>query len=118
AGGAEEALDRQASEPISGIPLIPRFAGKTVLSSSLLRQNGRDLIDERLGALIRPRVVIVGGSHSAMASALKLLDQSSGIEFEPGGITLLHRSPLKITYASAAEAVGDGFHTFTSADIC
>jgi hypothetical protein len=118
AGGAEEALDRPASEPIAGIPLIPRFAGKTVLSSSLLRRNGRVLIDERLGALSRPRVVIVGGSHSAMASALTLLDQSSGIEFEPGAITLLHRSPLKITYASADEAVGDGYHTFTSADIC
>lgn len=50
------------------------------------------------------RIVVLGGSHSALSAAKKLHEHGSS-RF---AITIVHRSPLRFYYASEAEAREDG----------
>ena len=118
ATGGEEASDRLATALVAGEALLPRFAQKTVLSSQVLTAEGATGVAARLAVHPQPRVAIVGGSHSALASAMVLLGQCSDVEFGTGAVTILHRSPLRITYGSPNEAVADGYFPFSAADIC
>jgi len=59
-------------------------------------------------------VVIIGGSHSAISSANKLL--SLEIQFKDASIKLFHRSPLYVTFESSEEAKKLGFTDFNEED--
>jgi hypothetical protein len=65
-----------------------------------------------------PKVVVIGGSTSALASVALMLRSRPGIAFGAGGITLLHRRPLRPFYHSAEAAHADNFHDFDDNDIC
>lgn len=119
ATGAIEAPERLWREAVAGgPPLLPRFAGKVVRSSVLLSPAGAVAAAERLSACASPKVAVVGGSHSAVACARLLLDASPGLRFTEGGVTVLHRRPLRLTYASGAAALADGYAEFGPEDVC
>lgn len=118
ATGAHQPVGRLFDEPVAGVPLLPRFAHKTVQSADFLSDAGLEKIAERLSDQSSPRVAIVGGSHSAIASAHACMQGSLGISFGPASVTVLHRGLLRLTYASAEEALSDGYDAFGSADIC
>lgn len=118
ATGAQEPEDRLLREVVAAGPLLPRFAGKVVQSSALLSHAGAAAAVGRLAARAAPKVAIVGGSHSAVACARLLLDASPGLHFGEGGVTVLHRRPLRLTYASEAAALAEGYTAFGPDDVC
>ncbi len=118
ATGAQEQPERLLREVVAGGPLLPRFAGKVELSSALMSPAGAAATVERLASRRPPKVAIVGGSHSAVACARLLLDASPGLRFEEGGVTVLHRRPLRLTYASEAAALAEGYAEFGPEDVC
>ena len=91
-------------------------ANKFTLSSELLKTNKTSPIVKHLKNLDDPQVVIIGGSHSAISSANKLL--SLEIKFKDASIKLFHRSPLYVTFESPEEAKKLGFTDFNEEDIC
>lgn len=61
-------------------------------------------------------VVVVGGSHSAMSTVDRLNDALGPVGLRR--IILLHRTPLRLYYASIEEAKRDGYEFDDPADIC
>ncbi len=118
ATGAHQPIERLYSERVAGAALLPRFAHKTIQSSDFLGRAGPKKMTELLGHREFPKVAIVGGSHSAIASAHLCLQGPRGISFGPASITVLHRSQLRLTYASPKDALADGYAAFGPEDIC
>lgn len=117
ATGGHQPIERLESKEIAGKPLLPRFGAKTVQSSTFLRHEGLRTALGPLASVPDTRVAIVGGSHSAMASAVLCLRQQM-VPFGPDSVTVLHREELRLTYASPQEACNDGFRSFGPDDIC
>jgi hypothetical protein len=63
-------------------------------------------------------VAIIGGSTSAAALAYAMLHRLPGVTFGPGGLSILHRRPLRIFYPSVAAALAEGYTEFGPDDIC
>ncbi|MFD2780128.1 hypothetical protein ACFS32_02180 [Novosphingobium pokkalii] len=91
---------------------------RLVLSDSFLRLGGLDALCKRLTDVRSPRIAIVGGSTSALASAVLLLKADPALALGAGAITLLHRRPLRPFYPSREAALAEGFTDFSDADIC
>jgi hypothetical protein len=118
ATGAHQPISRLRAETISGIMLLPTYAGKVIQSGYLLTDVGTAEIAHRLSHEKHPQVVVVGGSTSAGAVARTLLEQDSKGAFGAASITLMHRRPLRIFYNSVTEAMQDGYEDFGPDDIC
>lgn len=118
ATGAAQSRAALEHATVAGQPLLPRFGDKTVLSGDLLAHGGKALLAQRLHGKREPRVVVVGGSHSAMSSALVCLQHWDAEQRQQGRVTILHRRPFRITYASPEVARAEGYHDFTPDDIC
>jgi Pyridine nucleotide-disulphide oxidoreductase len=80
-------------------------------SDWLLRRRPRELTS--LLGRRRPRVTVVGGSHSAFSVAWRLLRAHEGVE-----VHLVHRGPLRVCYASERAARDDHFDAFDEDDVC
>ncbi len=118
ATGATQPVSRLADETVAGIPLA-RFGRERLLQSGeVLTDDGLRSVAARLSGLSDPRVAIVGGSTSAVATAHALLHRLPSVAFGPGGLALLHRRPLRVTYESAEAARAEGDLDFTDDDIC
>lgn len=118
ATGGVQPLARLAVEHAAGSPLLPLHARKLLQSGDVLTTGGLDAIGRRLELRRDPRVAIIGSSSSALASACALLRSQLGRRFAPGAVTVLHRRPLRIFYASAAAALAEGYDEFGPEDIC
>lgn len=105
-------------EKVAGEPLLPRFIEKTVLLEEILERSGELKLAQFLTGKKFPKVAIVGGSHSAIASAYVCLHKAKEIEFSDRAVTILHRQPLHLTYISPEAALEDGYTAFDSEDIC
>lgn len=68
----------------------------------------------RLGS---PRVVVVGGSHSAFGAAKLLLALDHEKRWPKASLTIVHRSPIKVTYDDPTAARRDGC-CFDDDDVC
>jgi hypothetical protein len=77
-----------------------------------------EAVQARLADVRAPRIAVIGGSTSAMATVVHLLKASPALPLGTGAITLLHRRPLRPFYPSRAAALADGFSDFTDDDIC
>jgi dTDP-4-amino-4,6-dideoxygalactose transaminase len=117
ATGGHQPLARLQSEPVGSAPLLPRFENKLMQSGELFGLDGAERLMERLGGKPNPRIAVIGGSTSAGAVAVQLLRQTS-IPLGEGGVTLVHRSPLRLFYASSDEAAADGYSDFRPEDVC
>ncbi|OBI89251.1 hypothetical protein A9X00_21360 [Mycobacterium sp. 1245805.9] len=91
---------------------------KIVSSHRLLSRGGAQEVARRLArAQGSPRVVVLGGSHSAFSAAWMLLERIPGLSFGPRGVQILHRSEPRPTYPSRAAAHVD-FYEFSESDVC
>lgn len=116
--GAEQRKKMLTNEKVAGLPLLPRFQHKTMLSSAFLGQDGPHEMAKLLKDKTSPKVAIIGGSHSAISSANLCLRGYGNINFAIDCVTVLHANELRLTYASPDAAVADGYTFFESNDIC
>jgi hypothetical protein len=119
ATGASQPIERLRRETVAGVNLVERCGQRLLQSGDILSTSGFAAMSARLGALGRsPRVAIIGGSTSAAAIAYAMLHRLPGITFGPGGLTILHRRPLRIFYPTVEAALADGYTEFGPDDIC
>lgn len=97
---------------------LGQWREKIVSGHRLLSRGGAQEVARRLArAHGSPRVVILGGAHSAFSAAWMLLERIPGLSFGPRGVQILHRSEPRPTYASRAAAHID-FYEFSESDVC
>jgi hypothetical protein len=118
ATGAHQPVARLYRERIAGSRLLPKYADKTIQSGDLIGPAGRAIWADHVAHRRSPKIVIVGGSHSALASACWCLYRSGCDTFGRHAVTLLHRGTLRLTYPSAEAARADGYTDFDEDDIC
>ncbi|WP_296614957.1 DegT/DnrJ/EryC1/StrS family aminotransferase [Sphingomonas sp.] len=118
ATGGHQPLDDLVARDVAGAPLHRLADGRLLLSDELLALGGLDRAADVLRSKRNPKVAVIGGSTSALASVALLLRSRPGIAFGAGGITLLHRRPLRPFYHSEAAALADNFSDFGPDDIC
>jgi len=118
ATGGHQPFERLAARRVAGAALGELAGERLHTSDDVLGLGGVDRIAGLLANRRAPRVVVVGGSTSALATVALLLRSRPGIAFGAGGVTLLHRRPLHPFYPSAEAAHADGFTDFGPDDIC
>ena len=115
ATGGRPDLARQISGLVAGRPLSPELANSLFQAQELLTLAGQQALCHRLRRLSNPRVVVVGGSHTALSCLQILLEMRP--DWADGSIALVHRSPLRVTYATPDEAIADCCE-FQLNDVC
>lgn len=118
ATGGHQPAERLADEQVGGFNLSARCDTRLLQSGAVLADGGLKDVAERLAGIASPHVAIIGGSTSAAAVAHALLYRRPDIRFGDGGVTLLHRRPLRIYYPDRAAALADGYDEWTEDDIC
>jgi dTDP-4-amino-4,6-dideoxygalactose transaminase len=118
ATGGHQPLDELVACEVAGAPLHHLADGRLIQSDELLALGGLDRAADLLRSKRNPKVAVIGGSTSALASVALLLRSRPGIAFGAGGITLIHRGPLRPFYHSEAAARADNFTDFGPDDIC
>jgi hypothetical protein len=118
ATGAHQPLERLAQETVGGFNLMERCGDRLIQSGDVFSQGGLDSIANRLAGKDEPRVIIIGGSTSAAAVAHALLHRLPQITFKAGGLTMLHRRPLRIFYLDRESALAEGYDEWTEDDVC
>ncbi len=125
---AERAVISMGGRPAAAPEQLEVCPGATLARWSAKLQPVSTLLDDRrflpahlLDELQRTgRIAIVGGSHSAWSAALVLLRDLrvwTGDAPSPR-IALLHRSPIRLFYLTAADAAADGFPFDPVRDVC
>ncbi|MGI4745033.1 MAG: hypothetical protein ACRYGI_13115 [Janthinobacterium lividum] len=115
-GGHQPDL-RLEDELVAERPLLPDYRSKLVQSDVALTAAGLTDIRRRLAGIARPRIAVIGGSTSAVAT-VRLLLESLGGQLSTGAITLMHRRTLTLFYPSADAAREEGYFSFGPDDIC
>ena len=103
-------------QSVAGAPLQDLAADRLVQSDDVLTIGGMDKVTDLLATKRDPRIAVIGGSTSAIATIVRLL--RTDLAFGAGGITLLHRRPLRPFYPSVDAAHAEGFTDFGPDDIC
>lgn len=118
ATGGHQPAARLTMEPVAGEPLSPRYDATLVQSGDALTHPGLERIADVLEDVAEPRIVVVGGSTSAVSAAHALLYRLPRSHLGEGAITILHRRELRVFYVTPAEAEADGYLEFGPDDIC
>lgn len=118
ATGGHQPIDRLAMQRVAGLSLSAAVGDRLLQSDSVLVAGGMARVADLLQGKRAPRVAVIGGSTSALATVGLLLKGDPAIPFGAGGVTLLHRRPLRPFYPSVAAAHAEGFIDFTDDDIC
>lgn len=118
ATGGHQPIDRLAMQQVAGIPIARRHGDKLLQSDGVLAVGGLDRVRDLIGGKRDPRIVVIGGSTSALATIALLLKAQPALPIGAGGIALLHRRPLRPFYPSIAAAQAEGFSDFGPDDIC
>lgn len=126
AASAVVALGGRPNTSWSTIEIVPgvslgQWRNKIVSSHRLLTRGGAEEVARRLARANRsPRVVILGGAHSAFSSAWMLLERIPDTNFGgfgARGMQILYRSEPRPTYGSRDQAHAD-FYEFSEIDVC
>jgi hypothetical protein len=99
------------------VALVGEVGEKLMQSDEALALGGPAKIVDLLSRKRNPKIVVIGGSTSAIATIVLLLKTAS-IPLGAGAITLLHRRPLRPFYPTPAAAEAEGFTDFGPDDIC
>ena len=118
ATGGHQPLDRLVTQRVAGASLLAMASERLMQSDEVLGLGGMARVADLLSRKRAPRVVVIGGSTSAVATVALLLKTVPALPFGAGGITLLHRRPLRPFYPSVEAAHADGFTDFGPDDIC
>ncbi|WP_010162455.1 DegT/DnrJ/EryC1/StrS family aminotransferase [Sphingomonas sp. PAMC 26617] len=117
ATGGHQPLDRLAAQRVGGVSLVGEVGDRLIQSDEALALGGPARIIDLLSRKRDPKIVVIGGSTSALATIVLLL-KTAAIPFGAGGITLLHRRPLRPFYPTPEAAQAEGFTDFGPDDIC
>jgi len=117
ATGGHQPLDRLVAQRVGGVSLVREVGDKLMQSDEALGLGGPQKIVDLLSTKRNPKIVVIGGSTSAIATIVLLL-KTQAIPLGAGAITLLHRRPLRPFYATPAAAEAEGFTDFGPDDIC
>lgn len=115
-GGTQDRNRIFTRELLPGFRISPEYTKRIIFSDELFRRAGLARAATLLGAAVRPKVVILGGSHSAFSTAW-LLTRETTFSFGDGDIKILLRRPPRIFYPNRAAAEADGM-AVTDDDIC
>ena len=118
ATGGHQPLDRLARQRVAGVSLVSEVGDRLIQSDEVLALGGVERVADLLAGKRDPRVVVIGGSTSALATIALLLKSVPALPWGPQAITLLHRRPLRPFYPSIEAAHADGFTDFDADDIC
>jgi hypothetical protein len=118
ATGGHQPLDRLVQQSVAGVSLVEQVGDRLLQSDEILSLGGFAKVADLLAGKRAPRIAVVGGSTSALTSIALLLKGSPALPFGTGGITLLHRRPLRPFYPSVEAAQAEGFTDFGPEDIC
>lgn len=118
ATGGHQPLDRLAVQRVAGLPLASALGDRLLQSDSVLSIGGMARVADLLAGKRAPRVAVIGGSTSALATVGLLLKANPALPFGEGALTLLHRRPLRPFYHSVEAAHAEGFTDFGPDDIC
>lgn len=118
ATGGYQCPERVRGLHVAGAALAETAGERLMLADEFLKIGGVAALRERLAGSRAPRIVIIGGSTSALAAATLLLNATPALPLGAGGITVLHREQLRPFYPSRQAALDDGFDDFTDDDIC
>jgi hypothetical protein len=118
ATGGYQPVERLVKQKVAGVSLVDVAADRLLQSDAVLALGGMQTVADLLAGRRAPRVAVIGGSTSALATVTLLLKHMPALPFGAGGITLLHRRPLRPFYPSAEAAHADGFTDFGPDDIC
>ncbi len=118
ATGGHQPFDRLAATRVAGAALSDLAGERLHASDDVLSLGGVERIAALLAQTRNPRVAVVGGSTSALATVALLLRSRPGIAFGAGGVTLLHRRPLRPFYPSVESAQAEDFDDFGPDDVC
>ena len=118
ATGGHQPLDRLAGQSVAGLSLVAAAGDRLLQSDEVLSQGGLAKVGDLLAGRRDPRVVVIGGSTSALTTIALLFKSSPAIPFGAGGVTLMHRRPLRPFYPSVEAAQVEGFTDFGPDDIC
>lgn len=99
----------------SGKILLDPFLNKSIHSDELIRGNIPAVLRDKLSA--QPKVVILGGSHSAFSAAHFLLN-NSGVNFNEDSIKIWCKTKPKIYFPDTADALKHGYSDFNESDVC
>lgn len=114
-GGIQHTVADENFRFANEVDLSP-FESKIIHSDDFLKQGLPDRLKEDLHQ--NPKVVILGGSHSAFSAAYTLLNATDAFPIESGGISIWTSQLPKIYFESKADAVAAGYTDFTDEDIC
>jgi dTDP-4-amino-4,6-dideoxygalactose transaminase len=118
ATGGHQPFARLAGQRVAGTALQDLAGARLHASDTVLALGGVERVAALLADKRAPRVVVIGGSTSALATVALLLRSRPGIAFGAGGVTLLHRRPLRPFYPSVESAHAEGFTDFGPDDVC
>jgi dTDP-4-amino-4,6-dideoxygalactose transaminase len=118
ATGGHQPLDRLVAQRVAGAPLVELAEERLIQSDSVLSRGGFEMVADLLSGKRAPRIAVIGGSTSALTTVALLLRGRPALPFGAGGITLLHRRPLRPFYHSVEAAHAEGFTDFGPDDIC
>lgn len=118
ATGGHQPLDRLVTQQVAGASLVELAGDRLLQSDSVLASGGFDMVADLLSGKRAPRVAVIGGSTSALTTVALLLRERPALPFGAGGVTLLHRRPLRPFYHSVEAAHAEGFTDFGPNDIC
>ncbi len=117
ATGAHQPRSRLARESVAGVNLVSRYGDKVIQSGDVLKCGGLEKLASRIANRKAPKIVVIGGSTSAVAVAHTLLHRS-GFALGEAAVSLLHRRELRIYYQSVAEALAEQYSEFGPDDLC
>ena len=117
ATGGHQPLDRLAAQRVGGVSLVHEVGDRLMQSDEALALGGPQKIVDLLSTKRNPKIVVIGGSTSAIATIVLLL-KTQAIPLGAGAITLLHRRPLRPFYPTPEAAQAEGFTDFGPEDIC
>jgi dTDP-4-amino-4,6-dideoxygalactose transaminase len=118
ATGGHQPLARLATQTVAGAPLVELAGDRLIQSDEVLTLGGVAKVADLLASKRSPRIAVIGGSTSALATVALLLKAQPALPLGAGAITLLHRRPLRPFYPSAEAARAEGFTDFSDDDIC
>lgn len=118
ATGGHQPLDRLAAQQVAGAPLVAQAGDRLIQSDEVLAVGGFEKVADLLSDRRAPRIVVVGGSTSALTTVALLLKGRPALPLGAGAITLLHRRPIRPFYPSVDAAHAEGFTDFSDDDIC
>lgn len=95
---------------------LSEYENKSYHADTILRSGLTESIKLQLKS--NPKVVILGGSHSAFSVAHFLLNFDKTLSFSEADIKIWCNNPPKLFFNTKEEALNSGYNDFTENDIC